>query len=118
MRDFLAGTLGPELSRSGWGTDKLNVMIHDHNLDDIQTRVPIIFANSTARNYATGIAIHWYSHSPQSLLDPVHNQYPEKFILATEACEGPGVRIGAWSMAQRYAYDIIQVNLFEFKYST
>ena len=109
MREFLAGTLGPELERSGWGTDKLKVMIFDHDIDHVQDWARIIFANETARNYTAGIAIHWYAHSPQALLDKVHKLYPDKFIIATEACEGPGVRLGAWSMAEHYAYDIIMV---------
>ena len=110
MRDFLAGTLGPELKRSGWGTDKLKVMIHDQSLPALASFVNVIFADETARNFAAGSALHWYDHNSKTGLDKPHNMYPDKFILATEACEGPGVRIGAWSMAQRYAYDIIQVN--------
>ena len=109
MRDFLAGTLGPELARSGWGTDKLKVMIYDCNFPDLEEFVRVIFANATARNYAAGTAIHWYTHSPHTMLDVPHNLYPNKFILATEACVQFAVKIGDWHSAELYAQDILNV---------
>ncbi|CAG2105959.1 unnamed protein product [Medioppia subpectinata] len=107
MRDFLVKTLGPELERSGWGPDKLKVMILDHNLDLIKEWVRVIFADAGARKYAAGTATHWYSSSPHTYLDEPHAQHPDKFILATEACMGPHVRLGLWQLAERYAYDIL-----------
>ena len=109
MRDFLTSTLGPELERSGWGTDKLKVMIWDHNLDHVQEWVKVIFADEKARKYAAGTAIHWYSHTPQTVLDEPHKLHPDKFLLATEACKGVGVNIGGWDRAEDYAKDIIMV---------
>jgi glucosylceramidase len=40
--------------------------------------------------YIDGIAVHWYWDTlfPPSLLDRTHNNFPDKFILATEASEG------------------------------
>ena len=110
MRDFLSTTLGPELERSGWGTDKLTVMIWDHNLDHVQEWVKTIFADPVASKYAAGTAVHWYSHTPQIVLDEAHRLHPDKFILATEACAGPGVKLGHWILAEQYADDILQVH--------
>ena len=109
MRDFLAYTLGPELERSGYGPDKLKVMIWDHNLDYVQPWVKTIFADPVASKYAAGTAIHWYSGSPQTNLDEPHKMHPDKFILSTEACCGASVKLGNWNNAERYAYDIIMV---------
>ncbi|XP_054158420.1 putative glucosylceramidase 3 [Oppia nitens] len=107
MRDFLAKTLGPELDGSGYGPDKLSVMIWDHNLDYVQQWVRTIFADPVASRYAAGTAVHWYSHSPHELLDEPHRLHPDKFILATEACVGGVPTVGAWSLAERYAEDIL-----------
>jgi glucosylceramidase len=112
MRDFLAKTLGPVLESSGWGPDKLKVMVLDHNLDIVEEWVRVIFADKTAAKYAAGTAIHWYSNSPHTNLDEPHNSHPDKFILATEACMGPKVRLGLWELAERYAYDILGVSIY------
>lgn len=109
MRDFLAKNLGPELERSGWGPNKLKVMIYDQNLDALKEYALTILADPDARKYAAGTAIHWYSHSPHELLDEPHDKYPDKFILATEACSGP-VMIGHWDLAESYADDILGVS--------
>ena len=114
QRDFLANTLGPELERSGWGTDKLTVMIWDFNMVNMTDWVKTIFADKTASKYAQGTAIHWYDRFHNITKDAItesHNFYPDKFILATEACEGrqKGVKLGKWSLAENYADDILQV---------
>jgi glucosylceramidase len=41
--------------------------------------------------YVDGIAVHWYTDRWFPLpdaLDTVHEEYPDKFILYTEACTG------------------------------
>lgn len=42
------------------------------------------------KNYIDGIAVHWYWDQifPANLLTETHNNFPDKFILATEACVG------------------------------
>ena len=50
----------------------------------------------------------------------VHEQFPDKFILATEACEGyipaPGnhVKLGDWNRAQSYVSDMIAGSFLSF----
>jgi glucosylceramidase len=64
-----------------------------------------------------GVAVHWYQDfiAPTVALSSTHKKFPEKFILATEACSGampwdiPKVALGSWKRGEDYAHDIIQV---------
>jgi len=49
-----------------------------------------LMSDEEAAKYVDGIAVHWYLDTlfPPSLLDRTHNNFPDKFILATEACVG------------------------------
>lgn len=66
-----------------------------------------------------GIAVHWYQDfiTPTVALSSTHKKFPEKFILATEACSGampwdvPKVALGSWKRGEDYAHDIIQVSV-------
>lgn len=67
-------------------------------------------------DYIDGIAIHYYGNFfPASILTALHNRYPGKILLSTEACEGPmpwdllQVEIGSWRRARRYTTSIMQV---------
>lgn len=62
-----------------------------------------------------GIGLHWYADiMPQvSALDIAHSNFPNHFLLATEACTGafPGeheVLLGSWERAEAYGESIIQ----------
>jgi glucosylceramidase len=111
-RDFLKLNLGPELEKSGYGPDKLKVMILDHNLNFVKEWVEKIFSDREASKYVHGTAIHWYGHDPKELLDEPHNSHPDKFFLATEACHGRGVLLGDWILADLYASDILMVRFY------
>ena len=110
--DFVGNNLGPTLEAKGFGA--VNIMIMDdqrRNLPDWATTVNIkcqglkaqhfcnilkiiwnvqVLANPAANKYVSGIAVHWYGNliAPPSVLTDTHNLYPDRFILATEACEG------------------------------
>lgn len=63
-------------------------------LDDQRFEIPwyldIMFKNSKAAVLFNGTAVHWYADylfSPLRLTQ-MHNEYPDKFILMTEACTG------------------------------
>lgn len=46
--------------------------------------------DSEAADYIEGIGVHWYLDrvfSPE-ILDKAHEDFPDKFILGTEACVG------------------------------
>lgn len=65
--------------------------------------------------YVDGIAVHYYTDflTPASILSEVAKSFPNKFIIATEACEGSipilekHVDVGSWVRAKKYAIDII-----------
>jgi hypothetical protein len=62
------------------------------------------------------MAFHWYSGSGDRNMDgtygydalrSVHEKFPEKILLATEACSCPGVAIGNWMRAERTGHDVM-----------
>jgi glucosylceramidase len=68
--------------------------------------------------YVDGVAMHWYADSVADLphaLDMLHEDFPEKFILYSEACEGFGfagnettVILGMWERGENYMFNIIE----------
>ena len=59
-----------------------------------------VFADDRAREYVDGIAMHWYADwdeypSPDPL-DEIHQFYPDKFQLYTEACNGSSLMLNLW----------------------
>lgn len=91
--------------------------------------------------YIDGIAIHYYGNFfPASILSNLHNRYPDKMLLSTEACEGINrltirhrcnipliknylklftgpmpwdehkVELGSWNRARNYVRSILQVS--------
>ena len=78
-----------------------------------------VFSSEEARKYVSGIAVHWYEDfiTPSLALSSTHKKFPDKFLLATEACAGsmpwdiPKVALGSWKRGEDYAHDIIQVRL-------
>ena len=79
---------------------------------------PQILGDPEANKYIAGIGIHWYLDTflPASLITDAHNLFPNKFIFATEACEGSlpwqkdvPVDLGSWTRGAVYASDIIDV---------
>ena len=59
-----------------------------------------------------------YTSGHYAQLTKVHDSWPDKFILATEACEGDfpinHVKLGDWSRAESYVSDIMD-GLFDEK---
>jgi glucosylceramidase len=71
---------------------------------------------SKSAQYVDGMAFHWYSGSGDRNMDgtygydalrSVHEKFPEKILLATEACSCPGVAIGNWMRAERTGHDVM-----------
>jgi glucosylceramidase len=69
-----------------------------------------------------GLGLHWYTSvedylafitKPFDKMRAVNEKYPDKFMLATEACVGfipvidQGPKLGNWQRAERYGYDIM-----------
>lgn len=72
-----------------------------------------VFSDAGASKYVSGIGVHWYidEYSPVVALDYTHFEFPDKFLLATEACV-KGSQLGVWEHAQMYASDILDVSIF------
>nr|XP_037268266.1 lysosomal acid glucosylceramidase-like [Rhipicephalus microplus] len=115
QRDFVKLDLGPALAEAGYGVDKLQLMI----LDDSRLVLPhwanVVLGDPDAAKYVGGVAVHWYTDNitDPHVLDEVHDSFPNKFILGTEACTGSEkleekVLLGSWERAELYAADILQ----------
>jgi glucosylceramidase len=61
-----------------------------------------------------GVAAHWYSdRDDHSALTSVHNKFPDRMILASEASNADYAYqhlpyLGSWNYAERYGHDVIQ----------
>ena len=116
QRDFIKLDLGPKLAASGYGPDKLKIMIMDDQRMLLPEWANIVLSDADASQYVSGIGFHWYTNAlaPPELLDLTHQAHPDKFILSTEACEGSSplepqkVVLGSWQRAENYAKDIIE----------
>lgn len=88
MRDFVKLDLAPLLHQSGYSNLKL--MILDDNPNYLELYTQVIMSDLIAAQFVSGIAFHWYAHKwfPYSVLKKVYQQYPDHFLLSTEACEG------------------------------
>ncbi|KAK7081313.1 hypothetical protein SK128_000992 [Halocaridina rubra] len=114
MRDWVKMNLGPTLEAAGMRRIKL--MVLDHNQAGLPWYSDIILAGNETYSYVDGIALHWYSddYVPASVMNLMHQSYPEKFLLYTESCEGwhgipnEQVLLGSWQRAENYAHNIIQ----------
>jgi len=117
QRDFIKFHLGPALTafNSFNFSSSINLMILDDNRVRAWKWVNTVLSDPEAANYVNGTAIHWYWNSISSPLvtTDLHNVFPSKFILATEACDGwmpfeHQVWLGDWSRAEDYATSIIE----------
>lgn len=89
MRDFIKKDLGPALKAAGYGPDVIKVMIYDHNNDEILNFVRGVLSDKEAASYVAGIAYHWYTLTDyHDELNKVHENWPDYFLISTEACEG------------------------------
>ncbi|KAF8357905.1 hypothetical protein PRIPAC_92900, partial [Pristionchus pacificus] len=87
--DFVRDHLGPTLKTSPASTDVIII-----GMDDNRFLLPdwadVMFADPAVSSYVSGIAVHWYEDEivNPNILSTTHDRHPEKFLLATEACNG------------------------------
>ncbi|CAH1363810.1 unnamed protein product, partial [Tenebrio molitor] len=107
MAKWILNNLGPSIRNSNHSA--INIMILDDQRMFLPWFLDEALSDNTTRGYIDGIAVHWYADVffPASLLTDTHNNFPEKFILATEACNG-AVVLGSWERGESYSNDIIQ----------
>jgi glucosylceramidase len=111
-RDFLKNWLGPTMVREGLGDKK--IIVWDHNRDLIAQRARVILDDPDASKYVWGIGFHWYEDWSHGLpmyenLGIVHETYPGKNLLLTEAANGPfdSAQYNDWSLAEKYGEAMI-----------
>jgi glucosylceramidase len=86
MRDFIKNHLGPQFEK-----DKINskILCFDQNRDEVSKWAETILSDKNAAKYIWGTAVHWYASTTSwfpEVLDSVHNKFPDKQIMHTEAC--------------------------------
>ncbi|KAL0867558.1 hypothetical protein ABMA27_008328 [Loxostege sticticalis] len=114
MGNWIVNNLGPTIRNSTFKDVKIIA------LDDQRITIPFWFnsmikKHPQALNYIDGVGVHYYTDMfvPASVLAYIYDAHPDKFILATEACEGsqPWTRekvvLGSWDRAKNYILDII-----------
>jgi glucosylceramidase len=99
-KDFVKNYLGPTLHKNGLGNIKL--MIWDHNRGIMYQRAEASYEDPEASKYIWGTAFHWYIGDHFDNVRMVHDAFPDKNILYTEAGMG-----GSWRSATNLARNII-----------
>jgi glucosylceramidase len=119
-RDFVKNFLGPQLR----ATDPdLKIIMLDDQRTHITDWTDTILGDPDAAQYVDGIGLHWYAEvndwfawatKPFKAMSAVADKFPDKFMLATEACNGfipvidQGPKLGDWGRAERYGFDILR----------
>nr|CAD7456882.1 unnamed protein product [Timema tahoe] len=112
LRDWTAGYFVPALKAAG--LDDIVLMILDDQRTQVKEWAQDWYGNESVNSFSDGMAVHWYqdANSDASVLTQAHEQYPDKFLLYTEACIFTNGVIepilGDWSRAERYASSILQ----------
>nr|CAD2186869.1 unnamed protein product [Meloidogyne enterolobii] len=111
QRDFAFNLLSPILKESNI-TNKLKIIAHDDQRSGVYKTAKKIYEDPQKSTAIDGLGTHWYSHTDYGVLSQAHNIQPDKFILATEACNAylPWEHkplLGAWFRGQAYGHDIL-----------
>ena len=109
--DFIYNHLVPALHKHKLSP---NILAWDHNRDKLYTRMKELYKHPAAK-YVWGAGFHWYEEI--ALGKALHNnvaktykEFPDKHLVMTEGCQelmGLQVKMGDWSIGERYARNII-----------
>ncbi|XP_393208.1 putative glucosylceramidase 4 [Apis mellifera] len=110
--NWIANYFGPILASSPF--NKTLLLTYDDNR--IKAIEYVKAAIEIGGKYIAGIGIHWYKDStyPATIIDRIHEKYPDKFILMTEAsifnpiwnCSSK-LKSEAWQRGEKYILSII-----------
>ena len=83
----------------------VNIMLWDHNRGLMQQQAETTLSDPKAAKYVWGTAFHWYTGNHFENPDVVHDQFPNKGLLLTEACTYPFTteHMMDWSQGETYA---------------
>lgn len=99
-RDFVRDYLGPTLKKNG--LSDLKLMFWDHNRGLMYQRAEVMYDDPQAAQYIYGIAFHYYVGEHFDNVRLVHDAFPDKNIIYTEAGMG-----GTWETGVRVARNMI-----------
>ena len=111
-RDFIKNYLGPSLRDNGMKDIKL--IAWDHNRDLMYQRASTILEDKQAAKYVWGIGFHWYESwtgaPTYENVKRVHERFPKKPLLLTEACNFPfsWETFNQWKWGENYGAAMIQ----------
>jgi O-Glycosyl hydrolase len=105
-RTFLKDFLYPELVRNG--LDDIDIYIWDHNKERLFERACGIIDEAT-NHMVAGVAFHWYGGDHFEAVRLVHELFPDKKLVMSEACIEYALSDSNNHLlnAQKYAHDII-----------
>lgn len=105
-KEFLRDYMWPSLQENG--LSDIEVFIWDHNKERAYERACEIIDETTS-HMITGIAFHWYSGDHFEALSMIHDKFPDKKLILSEAC----IEYRKFDAndclknAQKYAHDMI-----------
>ena len=99
-RDFVRDYLGPTLKKNG--LSDLKLMFWDHNRGIMYQRAEVMYDDPEAAQYIYGIAFHYYVGHHFDNVRIVHDAFPAKKIIYTEAGMG-----GSWETGVNVAKNMI-----------
>ncbi len=99
-KDFVRDYLGPAFKKNGLADVK--IMIWDHNRGIMYQRAEIAYEDPKASQYIWGMAFHWYVGDHFDNVRMVHDAFPDKKLLYTEA----GMD-GSWRSAMNISRNMI-----------
>ena len=110
-RDFVKNHLGPTLVKDNLADVKL--MIWDHNRGLMYQRAQTVYDDPQASKYVWGTAFHWYTGDHFDNVRLVHDAFPDKHLIYTEAGMGQGSLDTArkpdyWVTSERLAKSVIK----------
>lgn len=105
-RDFVKNDLGPTFRKNGLDT---RIIIWDHNRDMMYQRASTVLNDPEAAKYVWGVGFHWYVHNDFDNVQRVHEAFPDKHLLFTEACNYPFdmSKIGDWNWGEKYGLSMV-----------
>ncbi len=83
-REFIRGCLYPALQRNG--LTHISLLIWDHNKERAYERACETISDAEMEKIVDGVAVHWYSGDHFESLSMIHDRFPDKRIVFSEAC--------------------------------
>jgi glucosylceramidase len=99
-RDFVRDYLGPTLANNG--LSDLKLMFWDHNRGIMYQRAEVMYDDPKAAQYIYGMAFHYYVGDHFDNVRMVHDAFPDKKLIYTEAGMG-----GDWETGVNVAKNMI-----------